>query len=268
MICTYCRAQNEEDDHRCHRCGRRVSGDAPAVIRGSAVPEVHREPAPQAPRRPVLEIVPPSVAPQRTERREPLIQGSLFGPVEIPRNGRAPRPQAARPAAPRPRRAKVEHPTLDFSAQSAHALKTSVEASIYCSAEAAPVPYRIMAAIIDTGIGLAGAGVFAATFHLAGYDFEWTRQTAWVLGAATLIITLLYRTLFSLGCGDTVGLRMTRLRLVNFDGRPANRRERFYRLAGGMVSSSAIAMGLLWALVEEEHLTWHDLMSKTFPTLR
>ena len=169
---------------------------------------------------------------------------------------------------PRPRRAKIEHPTLDFNAQSAHALKTSVEASIYCNAEAAPVPYRMMAAIIDTAIGLAGVGVFAATFHLAGYEFPLTKQTGWVLGATTLLITLLYRTLFGLGGGDTIGLRLTRLRLVNFDGRPANRQERLFRLAGGIVSTSAIAIGLAWALVEEEHLTWHDLMSKTFPTLR
>ena len=239
------------------------------IVRGSAVPEVRRDAAPPAPKRPTLEIVPPPAAPRTAERREPLIQGSLFGPVEIARETPAqPRPHPVRQAAQRPRRGKVEHPTLDFSAQSAHALKTSVEASIYCNAEAAPAAYRVMAAMIDTVIGLVGVAAFVATFHLSGYDFEWTRQTGWVLGAATLIIALLYRTLFSLGGGDTIGLRMTRLRLVNFDGRPANRRERFNRLAGGMVSTCAIGMGLLWALVEEEHLTWHDLMSKTFPTLR
>lgn len=267
MICVYCRAQNQDDDHRCHRCGRRISGEPTPVIRGSAVPEVHREAAPEALKRPTLAIVPPPSAPRRTEHRQPVIQGSLFGPVEINRQAES-KPEHARPSAPRPRRAKIEHPTLDFSAQGGHALKTSVEATIYCNAEAAPVAYRVMAAIIDTAIGLAGAGVFVATFNLAGYEFAWTRQTAWILGAATLMITLLYRTLFSLGCGDTIGLRLTRLRLVNFDGRPASRRERLYRLAGGMVSSSAIAIGLLWALVEEERLTWHDLMSKTFPTLR
>ena len=27
-------------------------------------------------------------------------------------------------------------------------------------------------------------------------------------------------------------------------------------------------LGLLWSLADEESLTWHDHMSKTFPTIR
>jgi hypothetical protein len=34
------------------------------------------------------------------------------------------------------------------------------------------------------------------------------------------------------------------------------------------VSFIAAGIGLLWALVDEERLTWHDYMSKTFPTPR
>ena len=265
MTCTYCRAQNQDDDHRCHRCGRRLGEYAP-VIRGSAVPEVHREAAP-APKRPALEIVPPPGTPRRIERHDLEIQGSLFGPVEVPRHA----PPAARTEVVRqvrPRRTKIEHPTLDFNAPSPHALKTSVESAIYCNAEAAPASYRAMAAIIDTAIGLAGVGAFMATFHLAGYEFDWTLKTLQMLGAATLLILLLYRALFNLGNGDTIGLRLTRLRLIHYDGRPATRSERFYRMVGGILSAGAIGMGLVWSLVDEEHLTWHDMMSKTFPTLR
>jgi uncharacterized RDD family membrane protein YckC len=55
--------------------------------------------------------------------------------------------------------------------------------------------------------------------------------------------------------------------VVNFDGHRPSRRQRFYRLAGGAVGVVAAGMGLLWAIFDEERLTWHDHISKTFPTV-
>jgi hypothetical protein len=37
-------------------------------------------------------------------------------------------------------------------------------------------------------------------------------------------------------------------------------------MASGFLSLAAGGLGLLWALVDEETLTWHDHISKTFPT--
>ena len=34
----------------------------------------------------------------------------------------------------------------------------------------------------------------------------------------------------------------------------------------GIIGFMAAGLGLVWSLVDEERLTWHDLMSKTFPT--
>ena len=44
------------------------------------------------------------------------------------------------------------------------------------------------------------------------------------------------------------------------------RTQRFYRTASGFLSLLAAGVGLLWGLVDEETLTWHDHISKTFPT--
>jgi hypothetical protein len=54
--------------------------------------------------------------------------------------------------------------------------------------------------------------------------------------------------------------------LVNFDGQKPTQRQRFQRLASGFLSLFAAGLGLLWALVDEETLTWHDHISRTFPT--
>ena len=73
-------------------------------------------------------------------------------------------------------------------------------------------------------------------------------------------------TISGLANGDTAGQKWTRLRLVNFDGQTPTRAQRFYRTASGFLSLMAGGIGLLWGLVDEETLTWHDHISKTFPT--
>jgi uncharacterized RDD family membrane protein YckC len=56
------------------------------------------------------------------------------------------------------------------------------------------------------------------------------------------------------------------LRLLNFDGRPPTREQRMLRLGASFLSVLSAGLGLLWALVDEESLTWHDHISQTFPT--
>jgi hypothetical protein len=53
---------------------------------------------------------------------------------------------------------------------------------------------------------------------------------------------------------------------VNFDGQRPTQRERLQRFAWSAVSVLPAGLGLLWALVDEENLTWHDHSSKTFLT--
>jgi uncharacterized RDD family membrane protein YckC len=83
----------------------------------------------------------------------------------------------------------------------------------------------------------------------------------------SLLLTLLYGLLFLWGAGATPGMRATGLRLVNFDGQPATRQQRLWRLLGGIVSGGSFLIGFLWAVVDEEKLYWHDHISKTYLTL-
>ncbi len=79
-------------------------------------------------------------------------------------------------------------------------------------------------------------------------------------------MVFLYRVLWCLGGGDTPGMRFAGLRLVDFDGRRPEREQRTIRLAASLLSIISAGLGLVWALVDEESLTWHDHISKTFPT--
>jgi uncharacterized RDD family membrane protein YckC len=65
----------------------------------------------------------------------------------------------------------------------------------------------------------------------------------------------------------TPGMRAMRLTLINFDGFPPDAASRWRRYLGGALSVCAGGLGILWALVDEESLAWHDHISKTFPTI-
>jgi len=58
----------------------------------------------------------------------------------------------------------------------------------------------------------------------------------------------------------------TQLRLLNFDGHIPDRDERVQRMFGSFLSYTVGGLGMVWALVDEEKLAWHDHISKTFPT--
>ncbi len=113
-----------------------------------------------------------------------------------------------------------------------------------------------------------GFGLFLFTFHLMGGMFHLNRQTIPFFVGVFGTLALFYSLLWIWSGRDTLGMRWTKLRLIDFDGHPASRRDRLLRLLGACVSASAGGAGLLWALMDEEKLTWHDHISKTFPTLQ
>jgi uncharacterized RDD family membrane protein YckC len=63
-------------------------------------------------------------------------------------------------------------------------------------------------------------------------------------------------------------MRFAGLHLVDFDGRAPSREQRLLRQLVTLLSTLSAGLGLIWALVDEENLTWHDHISKTFPSPR
>jgi len=208
-------------------------------------------------------------------RRPVTYQPSLFSSRELPRvvpfETIAPGavqhpPRKTQPSAPRQRHRKVipGQQALEF-AYAARPPK-ALEGVIYCDAPVAVPAHRAMAVAVDASIVMIALAVFGMIFHLAGGAFIVDAKTAPIFLAAAAGVVLFYRVLWCLANGDTAGQHWTHLRLVNFDGQRPTRTQRFYRLASGLLSLLAAGIGLLWSLVDEETLTWHDHISKTFPT--
>jgi uncharacterized RDD family membrane protein YckC len=211
-------------------------------------------------------IVPTQPQPAPVEpRREPAYQASLFGPQEVSRFREAPvrppKPQAARkPQREKPAQRKFEFPEPER-------LQSSAQSSIFCNAMVAPAPLRVAAVIFDFLYPAAGVGLFWAALHFSGQTAPLAQMPVWMYGAMLVLFTALYKTLYAFGNADTPGVRWAGLKLLDFDGRKPTREQRVKRLFSGGISIVAAGLGVIWALLDEEKLTWHDHMSGTFATI-
>jgi uncharacterized RDD family membrane protein YckC len=271
MHCLYCGHQNTEDEPRCQRCARRLpvgpARSAPVGYDGATALATAVAPAPQK--------TTPSIAPV-PERNQVARQSRLFPDAEGSKVLQF--PEAARPPEPKPRSRRQASPRpdsqafLDFLPPAPHAprtLKTSVEAVIYCDAPVATPIHRAVGFALDFAVVMMAIGVFLFAFYACGGEFpKINTYVALGFGGAFLGIALFYGLLWVLTGSESAGARWTGLRFINFDGSPIDRRERAIRFAAACLSFFSAGLGVLWSLADEEGLTWHDHMSKTFPTIR
>lgn len=267
MQCRYCRAWNPDEEHRCTRCGRRLhfanarSAPDSYPIQTATAPELAelaRAVAQETPQE-ELESQPARASYQRGLFREqvvtiPVLQGSE------PSDGmKPPRPSRPRTA----RKVHADQQALDFGGPR---VRTALETVIYCDSPVASPVHRGLAVALDASMILTATGLFVITFQLVGGEVVLTGQTIPLFVVMAAIFGFLYHFLFCLANIDTPGMHWTELQLLNFDGQRPERDQRAYRLLARCLSLLAAGLGLLWALVDEEKLTWHDHMSRTFPS--
>ena len=132
--------------------------------------------------------------------------------------------------------------------------------------EVAPVPRRAIAAAIDASlIALIFVAVVAAQQIAAGRPPVTNGMLALYV-AIPALLAIAYGAVFSILGLDTVGTCLAHLRLVGFDGTPAGGRDRAMRLCGKCFGLAGLGFGLAWVLIDKQHLTWHDRLSRTFPS--
>ena len=301
MHCKHCGFVNGEDDHRCLRCGRRLSGvviAAPPGYSGAnalAQALVTKDTEEFAPVR-VAAVSGAGATAEHPMLFAPPVQPGRPGQNVIPfdqlvrdasvRSGArvtvaAPQPPAAASptATPAHMRARKSSPTiapdlqgqLDFvpgAPLKARRLKTDVDAQVFCDQPVATPTHRAVASAIDGAVILIGFGVLLGIFSLLGGSFGAGRMLWIGLGAAFTLVTMLYGLIWAIAGRETAGMRFTDLQLITFDGFPLDSRSRALRFASTWLSFCSGGLGLLWAVADEENLTWHDHISKTFPTIR
>ena len=135
----------------------------------------------------------------------------------------------------------------------------------------ASIEERRLAGLIDVGCLLFAYGGFLTLFGSLGGQFTFSKLSAVMCVATFVIVYLQYFALFTVFGGTTPGMMMRGLHVVSFSGEPPTPRQMLWRSAGYMLSAGTFFMGFLWALWDEDALTWHDRLSRTYlcpaPTL-
>ena len=138
--------------------------------------------------------------------------------------------------------------------------------------QVAPIRRRLMAALVDGSIVLttllAGCGVFVETvahvdparlpLHLAPLAAVSTAA------AAIALFSLLYLVLFFTFAEATPGMRYARIALCTFSDQNPSRRAIRRRILAMAIATLPAGLGLLWAFVDEDTLSWHDRLSQMY----
>jgi uncharacterized RDD family membrane protein YckC len=122
---------------------------------------------------------------------------------------------------------------------------------------------RRLAALIDFCCLLFAYGGFLMLFGSLGGQFTLSKLSAAVYATTFAIVYLQYFALFTIFGGTTPGMMMRSLQVVSFSGEPPTPRQMLLRSVGYMLSAGTFFLGFLWAMWDEDELTWHDRLSHT-----
>lgn len=78
-----------------------------------------------------------------------------------------------------------------------------------------------------------------------------------------LIISFLFYAWFWTHGGQTLGLRAWKIKVLTFDLKPVSWKQAFFRFVAAILSWGLFGLGFFWILIDKNHRSWHDNLSKT-----
>ena len=128
----------------------------------------------------------------------------------------------------------------------------------------APFGWRLMAAVVDGALIL---GAFLAAAMVAASNVKALLSIKEIeLGSAAALLVLggLYQALFFTLAEATPGMKFAHISLCTFDDEKPTRAQLRGRLGALLLSVLPVGLGVAWAIFDEDHLSWHDRLSRTY----
>jgi uncharacterized RDD family membrane protein YckC len=126
---------------------------------------------------------------------------------------------------------------------------------------------RRRAALIDAACLAFAYGGFLALFGSLGGQFTLSKLSAVVCFSTFAFVYIQYFGLFTIFGGTTPGMMVRGLQVASFSGDSPTAQQLFLRTAGYMISAGTFFLGFFWALWDEDAMTWHDRLSRTYLAL-
>jgi len=128
----------------------------------------------------------------------------------------------------------------------------------------APINRRLMAVLVDGALVTAaflGAALVAASHIIHPPAVKVLELSA---ASAFLLVGLFYQVCFFTLTEATPGMRYARISLCTFDGQRPTRAQLRSRLGALLLSVLPAGLGVVWTLFDEDRLSWHDRLSRTY----
>lgn len=193
--------------------------------------------------------------------------------IEFPRSWTpppSPLDELAEPVTDRPRILEAPEvvpppPALGgITIESAQQPETEKRPGIDIPLQSAPLARRIFSAAVDGTIIAAACALFAFIFWKLTAIRPPLFQTMGLAAGLSGLFWAVYQYLLVVYSGTTPGLRLASLELARFDGSPASRRLRRWRVLASFLSAASLGMGYAWVFLDEDSLCWHDRITHTY----
>lgn len=129
---------------------------------------------------------------------------------------------------------------------------------------AAPLGLRVFASVVDALIVLTASALFGLIFSKITAMQPPRLQLIALIAAIPCLFWAAYQYLLIVYSGTTPGLRAANLELVCFNGNPAKRSLRRWRILASYLSAASLGMGYAWLFLDEDSLCWHDRITRTY----
>jgi uncharacterized RDD family membrane protein YckC len=130
--------------------------------------------------------------------------------------------------------------------------------------QTAPIRRRAMAGLVDASLVGAGFVAFATGVAYAAPVLPSRGLTALAGCAALVSLYLIYHLLFFTYSDATPGMRYARIGLCTFGDDNPTRSAMRRRMLAFLFAACPMAIGLLWAWLDDDRLGWHDRISRMY----
>jgi uncharacterized RDD family membrane protein YckC len=250
-----------------------VETEADAIEVPAAVPAESAQPMAPATAPVTTPATGPITGPVTTPATGP-ITGPVTGKIiEFPRSWTppvAPLDELAEPVSDRPRILEAPEvvpppPALGgITIEPARQPEFEKRPGIDIPLQSAPLGRRIFSAAVDDVVIAAACVLFAFIFWKLTAIRPPQLQLLGLVVGLSAVFWAAYQYLLVTYSGTTPGLLLARLELARFDGSPAGRRLRRWRVLASFLSAVSLGMGYAWVFLDEDSLCWHDRITHTY----
>ena len=129
--------------------------------------------------------------------------------------------------------------------------------------QSSPFSRRLLAGAVDAGVVAIALSAFAYVFFGISGAAPPLRAAAEATAALLAVLWPAYQYAFLVFSKTTPGLRLAKLAVTRFDGAPASRSLRRWRVLASLLSCASLGLGYAWCFLDEDQLSWHDRITRT-----